>query len=134
MNIEGLAGGAAPVTTKSGTSCHTAVKSLEYIFDKVSETMIASIDPDADGKQSFSFAFEDDDYRVEGEGWVDMESEPTGDGYVTPTMYVVKGCSRLNELTITYCDEDENIQSMNEDEVECFRKMLDEILADFVND
>lgn len=49
-------------------------------------------------------------------------------------MYVVKGCSRLNELTITYCDEDENIQSMNEDEVECFRKMLDEILADFVND
>lgn len=53
MNIEGLAGGAAPVTTKSGTSCHTAVKSLEYIFDKVSETMIASIDPDADGKQSF---------------------------------------------------------------------------------
>lgn len=63
-----------------------------------------------------------------------MESELTGDGYVTPTMYVVKGCSRLNELTITYCDEDENIQSMNEDEVECFRKMLDEILADFVND
>lgn len=98
-------------------------KNLDEIFNELVDLMRESIEftPDKES-YDFDFIFEDYGFSIEGHGEVGGTWYEEGDGYMTPReSYLRYGWGRLDELTITHCDEETG------EETEITEEMIDKI-------